>query len=253
MAEVGIHSWSTVDGDIRELHKAMFGRGFRRIGRYVKLAQVAGARTIEPLDEKKRRDVGVFLGTGLGNTADIVPLAQGILDPERSRVSPIAFAGCVGNAAAFFVARALGTQGPNVTVSQEELSFEGALMDAWIQLRAGQLEWALVGGVDVRSGDDDEQRSRIHAPDAAGDISDGAAFVLLGPAREGQPVLESVAMGSTVPTDGVRCWRFPDSDEGRLSPTASALRMVDLLEAGGSFAHVQRSSRGTVGRIQVRA
>ena len=247
-----MHSWASVGGDIRDVHKAMFGRAFRRIGRYVKLAQVAAARTLEPIEAKKRNDVGVFLGTGLGNTAGIVPLAQGILDPDRPRVSPIAFAGCVGNAASFFVARALDVKGPNVTVSQEELSFEGALLDAWLALGAGRLEWALVGGVDVRSGDDAVQRSRIHAGDADGQIVDGAAFVLLGPAVPGRPTLSRVALARGLDQDGARGWRYPDGDR-RLSPTTSALRVVELLDAGGPFAHVQRAESGLVGRIEVTA
>ena len=128
---LGIHSWArATDADVEERHLAVFGRGFRRIGSYVKLAQVGAQACLAaaaPGVVPEHTRVCVFMGSGLGNTEIAVPLAEGILHAEKPWCSPMAFAGSVGNAAAFYVARSIAHEGMNVTVSQEELSFEAAL------------------------------------------------------------------------------------------------------------------------------
>jgi hypothetical protein len=263
MPEVRILSQAAVTGDVAAAHKERFGRAFRRIGRYVKLAQLGGAACAGDLEPALRREMGIYLGTGIGNAADIVPLAQGILDPVRPRTSPMAFAGCVGNAAAFFVARALDVFGPNVTVSQEELSFEGALMEGVLALRSGRVRHALVGGVTVLSGDGATQRSRIDALDVVGEVGEGAAFLLLGLGDSG-PLLSEVWLGRASEMrqglgqreqvlPGWRLAELPGA-ETRLLPVATGLRLVELLESGarGDFVHLQRSRAGLAGRVRVR-
>ena len=250
MPECGIHAWAAVTSD--EGHKERFGRAFRRIGRYVKLAQLGATEVVEG----PRPELGVFLGTGLGNTADIVPLMTRVLDPHRPRCSPMAFAGCVGNSAAFFVAAALGSTGPSVTVSQEELSFEAALLEASLALHEG-LEWALVGGVDVRSGDAVDQRDRMNAQGVDGELGEGAAFLLLGPVEGAPAVLERVELG-VFPLDAgdrtaLHGWRMNTEDrERRLVPIAAGLRMVEALETPGRYVHLNRSAGGLAGRVHFR-
>jgi len=231
-------------------HKERFGRAFRRIGRYVKLAQLGAVECTT------RSDVGVFLGTGLGNTADIVPLMTKVLDPHKPRCSPMAFAGCVGNSAAFFVAAVLETTGPSVTVSQEELSFEAALLEATLAMNEG-LEWALVGGVDVMSGDPVDQRDRVNARGVEGELGEGAAFVLLGPTDGAEAVLEHVEVGTFPldPHDRTPLWGWRTSEperERRLIPVAAGLRMVEALDAGGTYAHLNRSAGGLSARVLFR-
>lgn len=247
MSSVGIHSWSAVLDD-RD-HKARFGNAFRRIGRYVKIAQLGATDAVEA----PRPDLGVFLGTGLGNTADIVPLMNRVLDAHRPRCSPMAFAGCVGNSAAFFVAAVLGTTGPSVTVSQEELSFEAALLEALLAMNEG-LEWALVGGVDVMSGDPVDQRKRVNAEGIDGDLGDCAAFLLLGPVEGAPATLDRVEIG-TFPLDAyertpLNGWRTKAPDrERRLIPVAAGLRIVEALDTPGSYAHLNRSAGGLSARV----
>jgi hypothetical protein len=264
-------AWAAVEGDPSEEHGRFFGRRFRRIGAFVKLAQVAAARCLTARPGLDPSRAGLFIGTGLGNTADIVPLAEGVLHPSRPRCSPMSFAGCLGNAASFFVAQSTGCLGPNVTLSQEELSFEAALFDATLALRAGRVDLALVGGVDVISGSADEQRRRMNAAEAPGRIVQGAAFLLLaarggGPAQLEEAWLGSASMGDllTAIPEGARVlpgWRLageplgPDAEpvEDRLLPVASALRVVEALDAGpGRFVHLQRNTRGTAARLRLR-
>ena len=241
-------------------HKERFGRAFRRIGRYVKLAQLGAAECVQDLDPALRRDMGVYLGTGIGNAVDIVPLAHGILDPVRPRTSPMAFAGCVGNAAAFFVARALDVLGPNVTVSQEELSFEGALLEAVLALRSGRVRHALVGGVTVKSGDELTQRQRIDAVELSGEVGEGSAFVLLGLGDTG-PRLDEVWLGRAAALEQdlqgatvLPGWRIPhEGASQRLVPIDTGLRLVELLHSGasGDFVHLQRTRAGLAARVRL--
>lgn len=256
---VGILGWSQQDAQgLDDAHRELFGRAFRRIGRYVKLAQVGAVRCIKRADvQVDPRRTGIFFASGLGNTEDVVPLAESILDPDRPWASPMAFAGCVGNAAAFYVARTLGLEGPNVTVSQEELSFEGALLDAILALHAGEVDHALVGGVDLRTGDEADHRRRIGAVGIDGEIGDGSAWMLLG--KGGGPGIVSVRIGRDLgplpATNLLAGWRtdLPGRDR-RLVPIATGMRLVDVLEgsAAGTFTHVQRSASGREARVELR-
>lgn len=269
-------AWASATGDLDAQHRATFGRKFRRIGRFVKAAQLAAGRCADAAPGLDLARAGLFIGTGLGNTADIVPLAQGVLHPTRPRCSPMSFAGCLGNAASFFVARAIGCTGPNVTVSQEELSFEGALLEAAIALRAGRVSTALVGCVDVISGSEADQRARMNALEEPGDITEGAAFLVLGQGAPARAWLGEISLGHSslerqleaIP-DGATLlpgWRVPAPPvspgllvaprERRLLPVATGLRLVDVLEAGpdnapGPLVHLQRNAAGHWGRIQI--
>ncbi len=198
---IGIRAWARVDpAEVDERHLDVFGRGFRRIGSYVKLGQVGAQACLAAAAPPPGARVGVFLGTGLGNTEISVPLAEGILHAVRPWCSPMAFAGSVGNAASFYVARSLGVDGPNATVSQEELSFEAALLEAVLALREGGgndggIDYALVGGVDVREvGREGEHRARLDAEGLDGTPAAGSGWLLLG--RGDAPVrLDEVWMG----------------------------------------------------------
>ncbi len=271
-----ILAWAQVQGDVDAGHRALYGRRFRRIGRFVKLAQLAAGRCVAGLPRESLASAGLYIGTGLGNTADIVPLAQGVLHPTRPRCSPMSFAGCLGNAASFFVAQAVGCMGPNVTLSQEELSFEGALLEAAMAIRTGRVDLALVGGVDVISGDDQEQRTRMNAQDHQGTITEGAAFLLLAATGSATARLEHVGLrtgtlerelastprGSTV-LPGWRVGPLPPGThqaaaprEQRLVPVATGLRLVETLEAGPTgeaaiVTHLQRNSADSWGRVQI--
>jgi len=270
---VPVLAWATAEGDVSDEHRALFGRKFRRIGRFVKLAQVCAARCAAQQPNLDLSTAGLFIGTGLGNTADIVPLAEGILHPSRPRCSPMSFAGCLGNAASFFVARSVGCLGPNVTTSQEELSFETALHEAVLALHAGVVQLALVGGVDVISGSDDQQRRRMNAADMPGRVTEGAAFLLLAASGEAPAWLDECWLGAASPSEVLAAvpsrsrvfpgWRLVgkavahpgavEPVEDRLLPVASGLRVVEALEAGHpQVVHLQRSATGGWGRLQLR-
>lgn len=261
MRSLGIVSWAKVTAeDVEDRHMTMFGRGFRKMGSYVKFAQV-GAVSCFVAGGRPEGRTGVFMGTGLGNTEVAVGLAEGILHAERPWCSPMAFAGSVGNAAPFYVARSLGLDGLIVTISQEELSFEAALLDATLALHDDVVDFALVGGVDVLDPTRlPEHLARLDAEDVAGVATAGSGWLLLGrdPAHA---QLDEVWMGQrdallqNLQGRLLAGWRLQEGErDPRLSPTAQAMRVAEHLEAGergvATFAHHTRA--GLAGRFVVR-
>ena len=125
----------------------------RRVGRHARLTLVGAAACVAeaPAPIPGNR-TGIYLGSGIGNAAEeslvveqVVGMVAGV---TPGPASPVHFANSVSNSATFYAARVTGATGPNVVVSQEEVSFEGALMAADLALRAGEIDCALVGGVD---------------------------------------------------------------------------------------------------------
>lgn len=265
MLEVRIQRWSTEGFPVdRERYKQRFGNRFRRVGNYTE-GTLLGAATV--LDPGVPADVGVFLGTGLANLAAIVPMIGSIHHPTHPRCSPMAFASSVANAAAFYLAQAFELHGHNVTVSQEELSFEAALLEGLLALRDGTCTWALVGAVDVPYPDEAAQRVRIGAEGIPGELASGVGFVLLGP--EGPWRLDEVRVGRFDPLEGLTdgttilrgwtCQQLPVPGHlqeapvaQRLFGAASAVGMARALdEDHRAFAHLQFHRDGTWARIGV--
>lgn len=262
MPEIRIARWSTVGFPLDlERYKERFGNRFRRVGPYTQ-GVLLGAAAV--LDQGCPDDMGVFLGSGLANLAALVPVISTIHDTKRPRCSPIAFASSVANVAAFHLAQAFDLHGHNVTLSQEELSFEAALLEAVLALNEGVCTWALVGGVDVPYPDAEAQRVRIGATDVEGELGSGVAFLLLGP--EGPYVLESVEVGRLDPLGDLppgaavlRGWGCQQLDapgepyETRLHGIATGLRLAGTLEEGrlDRFRHLQFHRDGLWGRVDV--
>jgi hypothetical protein len=271
MRERAVLSWAKVGvHDVDERHLAAFGRGFRKIGSYVKLAQVGARDCLAAADPARvAGNIGIFLGTGLGNTEISVPLAEGVLHAERPWCSPMGFAASVGNAASYNVARALNLSGLNVTISQEELSFEAALMEAALAVESGLVEQALVGGVDVYTERPAEHRGRLDAEGLPGEPAGGAAWLLLG-SGDARVVLEDVLVGAGAdrePGDATVFpgWRLVGMEGARVAPVetrlfsvAAAVRLVEVLDGGepvarpGRVAFVHRTRRGTGARMRFR-
>jgi hypothetical protein len=275
MDDVGVLSSVALPVPVdRDAWKERFGKQFRRADAYVQAAQLGAALTFEQAElpaspEALGDDLMVVFGTGLANLAAIVPLIEAIHHPTAPRCSPLAFARSVANAGAFFVAQAFGLSGPNTTVSQEELSFEAAMQEAWLALRLGEVQYALVAGVDVRYADDAAQRVRIGADDIDGEIAGGAAFVLLGPGGTVRLAdvhigalgsIEALRSEAPATTEFVRGWRaggldLPGRIEHRLSPTASGLAFVEALGrarergSGARVVHLQQHRDGGWGRL----
>lgn len=165
---------------INNLCQELWGRQFRRIGRFIKLALSGAALAVRNagIEKLPAERTGVFLGTGLGNLSELVPFSESALGFGNPVPSPIQFVSSVGNAGAFYVAQAFELKGPTLVISQGEASFEAALLSAATYLRAEDIDVALVGGVDVfyppearhvlRMGYDDERARGLQFGDGGG-------------------------------------------------------------------------------------
>lgn len=180
---------------------------FRRLGRFTQLAMLGAAEAVYHAKVALTpARTGVFLGTGLGNISDLLPFSHAVFGDPGFHVSAIQFANSVGNAGAFYIAQALGLHGPVLAVSQDEVSFEAALMQATALLDAGDIDAALVGAVDVVMPNVRDHLARMgFAPDAPFNLSEGSAWWVLGksdPAHD-FATLEHVSMGHSPGESGV--------------------------------------------------
>ena len=91
---------------------------------------------------------GIALGTGLGCTLSIDEFFRQMLTAGPNLADPAVFATSIPNAIASQVALALKIAGPNVTVSQREVSGEAALLLGADWIKSGRAERVLVGGAD---------------------------------------------------------------------------------------------------------
>ncbi len=125
--------------------------GMRRADRFSKMAVLAAFDAV--------KDSGVAIGQGETNLGIILASAFGpqvtafrfldeIIDYGDSGVSPTLFSNSVHNAAASYVASALGSRGPTLTVTQFGLSFHQALLIGRAWLHEGRCEKVLVGSVE---------------------------------------------------------------------------------------------------------
>jgi len=173
---------TTPHRSIEEEFETLWPGQFRKIGRFIKLALTGAAVAMKHAGVPKLppRRTGVFLGTGLGNLADLVPFVKSLYDGE-SIPSPIQFANSVGNSGAFYIAQAYALEGPVLAICQDEVSFEAAVLNASLLLRSGEIDYALVGGVDVFVAPASEQLARLgyDAADPSIALGEGAGFWLL--------------------------------------------------------------------------
>ena len=171
------------------------GKRFRKIGRFVRLGLAAASRAAGSAGVASfpAARTGVFLGSGLGNLPDLVGFTESVHDETGERMpSPIQFAHSVGNSAAFYIAQAFGLSGPVLALSQEEVSFECALLSASVLLEAGDIDLALVGGLDVFHPSEEAQLERMGyaPPQRAGE---GAGWLVL--ARAGDEAAPGAPIG----------------------------------------------------------
>lgn len=94
--------------------------------------------------------IGVFLGSGMANLADLDPVYATYHSPRGKRgLSPLTLPIHMNNSPANVVSQVLGAEGPSVLVSTACASGMSALFQACDALASGKLERAYAGGVDL--------------------------------------------------------------------------------------------------------
>ena len=126
----------------------------RRLGRAQKLALVAAERAAREAGsrgagEDARR--AVLVGTGLGEMGQTAAFLENLVRKHEAEPLPARFVNSVHNALASQIAILLGCTGENHTFTHGFASFELALWQATVALRAGRARTALVCGADETS------------------------------------------------------------------------------------------------------
>jgi hypothetical protein len=137
--------------ELKALVKTVVGVSLRQASHLVELAAIGSQLCIKRLPCPLPEDSAVYLGTGLAEVRKNEAVFRQVMPPGPGLASPFDFINAANNMAAFYVAKLANLRARNLTVSQEEHSFEWALHLAAADLRAGEIRQALVGGVDENS------------------------------------------------------------------------------------------------------
>lgn len=232
------------------------GQRFRRLGRFIQLA-MSGA--VEAAHHSKltlpKERTGVFLATGLGNLSDLLPFSHAVFGDPGFHVSAIQFANSVGNAGAFYIAQTLGVHGPVLALSQDEVSFESALVQATTLLDSNEIDLALVGAVDVVMPPVKDHLARMgHGPDEPLKLSEGSAWWVLGKSEpQDFATLEKLTIGHDAGPFGVHAAKT--FDVGALYAKSGLYSTLFLESAGApgeTFEVTARTREGLTARTTVR-
>jgi len=134
--------------DLSDMLMELTGKEMRRAGHFTELAVIGSQLAIKRLENGLPASAPLYFATGLGEVYDTTELFARLMEGGAGSTSPYAFINSVSNTTAFHVAKTAGLMSANITVSQEELSFECALRLAITEVVDGYAETVLVGGVD---------------------------------------------------------------------------------------------------------
>jgi len=137
--------------ELKELVKTVVGVSLRQASHLVELAAIGSQLCIKRLACPVPENTAVYLGTGLAEVRKNDAVFRQVMPPGPGLASPFDFINAANNMAAFYVAKLGNLRARNLTVTQEEHSFEWALHLAAADLRAGAYRQVLVGGVDENS------------------------------------------------------------------------------------------------------
>ncbi|MCE1229361.1 MAG: beta-ketoacyl synthase chain length factor [Firmicutes bacterium] len=201
--------------DLAALEAFQPARTLRRMDSFSRLALLGAHLALEDagLEPKGQDGLGLIIASGHGAT---VTTAHALLDSMLAGdafTSPIHFANSMHNACAANISLLMGATGPNLTVSQFDLSVPSALLTAHRWLREGRVERLLFGAVDEHSdllehlwrrqrGESQDPMRPLATRVESARPGEGAAFFLLSTKEETAPVyaaFESVTVGRGAP------------------------------------------------------
>jgi 3-oxoacyl-[acyl-carrier-protein] synthase II len=115
------------------------------------MALLAAGKALKDTDPKliNKDDTGVIMATGFGALQTTFDFLDSYIEKGDKLASPTHFSNSVHNAAAAHISICYGITGPNLTVSQFDMSFVSALMTAETWLATGSSKAVLVGVSDA--------------------------------------------------------------------------------------------------------
>ncbi|MEF8799341.1 MAG: beta-ketoacyl-ACP synthase II [Candidatus Bipolaricaulota bacterium] len=221
----------------------------RRLGRPSQFAVVAAGEALEDAgweveEESYDLDVGVVVGTGIGNINPLVENHEKIIKRGPGRVSPFLIPQLMPNAAAAQVSIEYGFGGPNYGAVSACASGAHAIGQAFEELRLKEADMMLAGGVEApllelayagfdkikalsTRNDEPEKASRPFDKERDGFVmGEGAGFLVLeteaGVKERGvEPLAEILGVGKTADAHHVTAPR--EDGEGAKEAMAHAL------------------------------
>jgi hypothetical protein len=161
--------------DLRGLIAPWVPQRIRRIDRYIELCVAGGLNCVA--GRQLPENTGVYLATRAGAVSSPAEVMEGIFARQDTPM-PLHFVNTLGNTAGFYLTQLLHTKGNTVVVAQEQLSFEAALLHAWLDLQQGRIHTALVGGFDEATFPLAQHARRLGI-DAQDEIAEGSHWLLL--------------------------------------------------------------------------
>lgn len=128
-------------------------RSLRRIDHFSRMALLGGYLAIEDagIAVEDCGRIGIIVASGYGAANTTFNFLESILDDGDSCASPTNFSNSVHNVSAAYLSMQLQALGPNLTISQFDMSINAALHNAACWLAQGRVDTVLVGGVDEHS------------------------------------------------------------------------------------------------------
>ena len=160
----------------------------RRIDRYIQLCLAGGLNCVA--GRHLPADTGVYLATRAGAITTSAA-AMSYIERDGELPKPLHFVNTLGNSAGFYLTQLLGVDGTTLVVSDEQLSFEAALGHACLDLQAGAISTALVGGFDEVPLPPGAQLERLGAAPDTPALHEGSHWLLLTRATAGKRTLEA--------------------------------------------------------------
>ena len=125
-------------------------RVLRRVDHYSKMALLGAYLALEDAGKLKgdRSTMGIIIASGYGASRTTFAFLDSFINDGDNLSSPTFFSNSVQNAAVANVSMMLGITGPDLTVSQFEMSVPSALITARHWLEEGRVDAVLFGAVD---------------------------------------------------------------------------------------------------------
>jgi len=204
--------------ELKELVKTVVGVSLRQASHLVELAAIGSQLCLKRLSRPAPEDTAVYIGTGLAEVRKNEAVFSQVMPPGPGLASPFDFINAANNMAAFYTAKLGNFRARNLTVTQEEFSFEWALHLATADLRTGAYRQAIVGGVDENSRPRASHLLRIVLRDDQ-PMGEGCGWLYLDNRREGARgeilgthyLTRDVDLVSLL-AETVRTWRQEDED-----------------------------------------
>lgn len=229
--------------DTTRLEEFLPRKALRRIDHFSRLALLGAhlALADSGVAGGDRGDLGIVVASGYGVTRTNFAFLDSFLDDGDPLSSPTLFANSVHNTAAANISIALGLTGPNLTVSQFEMSVFSALLSAARWLEEERVSQVLFGAVDQYCDVLGYCRQRFFGPEGSEPIRPLALERQTAAAGEGAGFfLLSLDPERTAPYGGITMVRTAAARDGLTGLPADA---VYFLGANGNAACGSRYAR----------